>query len=225
MDGIIIVDKPIGLTSHDVVDVVRKKFNIRRVGHAGSLDPLATGVLIILVGKTTRLFKVFENLEKEYLATLTLGVCTETSDSQGKILKTMPIEGIDETKLREVLNQFKGRIQQIPPMFSALKYKGKRLYNLARRGLTVPRQPREIEIFQIELMKFDPPLVDLRLVCSKGTYVRQICEDIGKLLGCGAYQSKLNRIRIGPFKIEEAVSLDNLNESHIRHNQPKTKVS
>lgn len=137
----------------------------------------------------------------------------------------MPIEGIDETKLREVLNQFKGRIQQIPPMFSALKYKGKRLYNLARRGLTVPRQPREIEIFQIELMKFDPPLVDLRLVCSKGTYVRQICEDIGKLLGCGAYQSKLNRIRIGPFKIEEAVSLDNLNESHIRHNQPKTKVS
>ena len=224
MDGIIIVHKPIGITSHDAVDIVRRKFNIRQVGHAGSLDPLATGVLIILVGKSTHLFKVFENLEKEYFVTLTLGICTETSDSQGKILSTMPIDGIDEAKFKGVLTQFKGRIQQIPPMFSALKYKGKRLYSLARKGLTVPRQPREIEIFQMELMKFYPPLVDLRLVCSKGTYVRQVCEDIGRLLGCGAYQSKLTRTRIGPFKIEEAVSLENLDESHIRHNQLKAKI-
>lgn len=221
MDGILIVNKPLNLTSHDVVDIVRKKFNIQRVGHAGSLDPLATGVLIILIGKATRLFKVFENLEKEYLVTLTLGAITETSDSQGKVLQTLPFDKISEDRLKETLAQFKGRIQQIPPMFSALKYKGRRLYNLARRGLTVPRQPREIQISQLELLRFNSPLIDLRVVCSKGTYVRKLCEDIGNMLGCGAFQSKLNRIRIGPFKIEEAVGLDNLNESHIRHNQFK----
>ena len=224
MDGIVIINKPQGLTSHDIVDIVRKKFRIRRVGHAGSLDPLATGVLIILIGKATRLFRVFENLDKEYMATLTLGVITDTSDSQGKILETFSIEGVSEVQFKELLNQFTGRIQQIPPMFSALKYKGRRLYQLARRGLTVPRQPRQVEIFQIELLRFDPPLVDLRIACSKGTYIRKLCEDIGKQLGCGAFQSKLNRIRIGPFKIEDAVSLDNLNEAHIRTPEFKAAI-
>ncbi len=215
-DGILVINKPLGMTSHDVVRFIRRKFKMHRVGHAGTLDPLATGVLVILLGKSTKLFNEFVDFDKAYQATLLLGLATSTADIQGKVVQRLPCEAVTSDQIQEAFRQFTGEIQQIPPMVSAIKFKGERLYKLARRGLHIERQPRPVRINSLKLIEFSSPHVKFFLECSKGTYVRQLAEDVGRLLGCGACIFQIERTRVGPFGIEEAVSLEDLNENHIR---------
>ena len=215
-EGIILVAKPKGITSHDVVDVVRKRLETRRVGHAGTLDPLAEGLLIILVGKCTKLFSKFANFDKEYLGVLKLGEVTTTGDSQGEVISKKEYKDVSQEEIKETFSSFLGEIEQIPPMVSALRVKGKRLYNLARRGIVVERSPRKIHILSLEILKINLPLIEFYVHCSKGTYVRKLAEDIGEKLGCGAHMVKILRLSIGPFKIEKAVALDEINESHLQ---------
>lgn len=216
MEGILIIDKPENITSHDVVKHIRKLFAIKKVGHAGTLDPMATGILVLLLGKSTRLFSSFSSFDKEYEATLTLGLETETGDRQGKIKKEFAFEKIDEDRIEKAFKQFVGKIEQVPPMFSALKFKGKKLYELARKGIEVERKPRPISIYSLMLLKFDPPQIDFRVRCSKGTYIRKLAEDIAKALGTRGCLSALRRTVLGPFGIKEAVKLEEINESHVR---------
>lgn len=216
-EGILIIDKPLGITSHDVVNAVRRKLGIRRVGHAGTLDPLATGLLIVLVGRVTKFFTKFVNFDKEYFATLTLGTTTDTGDALGKVIKNASFQDVTVSKLESVFKKFVGEIDQIPPMVSAIKYKGKRLYSLAKKGISVPRKSRKIKIYSLEIIKIYLPHVDFYIKCSKGTYIRQIGEDIGNMLNCGACISKIRRVAVGPFKIEDAIKLQDVNESLLRH--------
>ncbi|MBM3248268.1 MAG: tRNA pseudouridine(55) synthase TruB [Candidatus Omnitrophica bacterium] len=215
-EGILLIDKPQGITSHDVVNSVRRKLGIRRVGHAGTLDPIATGLLIVLVGKVTKSFNKFVNFDKEYFATLTLGESTDTGDALGKMVKNEPFAHITKEKIEEASKRFVGDIEQIPPMVSALKYKGKRLYSLAKKGISVPRESRKIKIYSLEIKRFCPPEVDFQVICSKGTYIRKLGEDIGEALGCCGHISKIRRIAIGHFRIEEAIKLEDVNESLLR---------
>lgn len=217
MDGIIIVNKPQGLTSHDIVNHVRRKFKIQRVGHAGTLDPLATGVLVMLLGRSTRLFNQFVGLDKAYRAKLILGTSTDSADIQGKIIKTMPCGHIHRQDVEEVFKKFVGDISQVPPMFSAVKIRGQKLYKLARKGIEIERPPRAVKIYCLRLESFLSPEVNFYLECSKGLYVRQLAEDVGGILGCGACISQIERTRVGSFAIEDAVTIEELNESHIRH--------
>lgn len=211
--GIILVNKPQGITSHDVVDIVRKKLNIRQVGHAGTLDPLAQGLLVILVGKATKLFSKFVNCDKEYIGVLKLGQTTTTGDSQGEILTKKEYTGISEAAIKEAFSQFVGEIEQVPPMVSALRVGGKRLYQLARKGVTIERKARKIQIHSIEVRAINLPLVEFFTHCSKGTYIRQLAQDVGEKLGCGAHIIKINRLRIGHFSLDQAVDINNINES------------
>ncbi len=214
-EGILIVNKPSGMTSHDVVSFVRRKFNMRQVGHAGTLDPLATGVLIILLGRSTKLFSKFVTYDKAYQATLILGIKTKTADIQGEIIARLPYDHVTQEKTQEVIQEFIGDIEQIPPMVSAIKIRGKRLYQLAREGIEVEREPRKIKIKKLQLTDFQSPQLKFYLECSKGTYVRKLAEDIGERLGCGACITKIERTKVGPFGIEDAVTLSKLTEAHI----------
>ncbi|MBU1148081.1 MAG: tRNA pseudouridine(55) synthase TruB [Candidatus Omnitrophica bacterium] len=211
-----VIDKPKGITSHDVVDVVRRRFGIRRVGHAGTLDPMATGVLVMLVGRATKSAETFLKDDKEYVATLFFGRSTDTQDATGKVLEKKDVNGLDIDTVRKTLESFRGNIEQIPPMVSAKKYKGKKLYQLARKGKTVPRKPCPITIHEIELLEFAPPEVIFRVKCSKGTYVRTLCEDIGRSLGYPAHMSALKRTQSGRFSLKEARPLDDINEKDIQ---------
>lgn len=217
INGILIVNKPMGLTSHDVVKEVRRKFKMRQVGHAGTLDPLATGILIMLLGKTTKLFNKFVGLDKAYRATLVLGTTTDSADIQGKVMKTLPYEHVTRAHVEEVFKKFTGEMDQIPPMVSAIKRQGKKLYQLARKGIEVKREARKIHVHCLRLEDFHPPHVEFYLECSKGTYVRQLAEDIGKDLGCGACIAQIERTRVGSFTMDEAVNIEDIDESHIRH--------
>ena len=216
MQGIMVVNKPGGMTSHDVINHVRRKFKMRRVGHAGTLDPLATGVLIVLLGKSTRLFNQFVSFDKAYNATLMLGRTTTTADIQGQILQESAYDQVTLEQIDGVFKQFVGEIQQIPPMVSAIKVNGERLYKLARQGIEVERQPRNIRIDHLQLIQFSSPKVKFYLECSKGTYVRKLAEDIGQTLGCGACISQIERTKVGPFLLQDAVRLEDINEGHIR---------
>ena len=216
-NGVIVINKPDGMTSHDVVIKIRSKLGVRRVGHAGTLDPLATGVLVILVGKATKLFNKFVAFDKAYRATLILGTSTTSADIHGKIVEQRPYQHITSQQIRETFDQFAGEIEQIPPMVSAIKMKGKKLYELARQGIEVPRQPRKVRIDVLRIEKITIPEVTFYLECSKGTYVRQLAEDIGEKLECGACISQIERVQVGEFKIKDAVHIEELNESHIRH--------
>lgn len=215
-EGIIIVNKPEGMTSHDVVDFVRKRLRIRQVGHAGTLDPIATGVLLILVGRCTKFFNHFLHFDKEYLATLTLGKRTTSGDREGKIIETKDCSYITEDKVKSVFHSYTGQILQVPPMVSAIKYRGKRLYLLARQGIEVNRQPRSIKIDELKLLEFDPPNIKFYLKCSKGTYVRQLAEDISRDLDCVGYISQIDRRSIGPFNINQAFTLSKIDEASLR---------
>lgn len=214
-EGILIIDKPKDMTSHDVVDCIRHKFKIRKVGHGGTLDPLATGVLVVLVGRATKFARYFLEFDKEYEGTLFLGITTSTGDAAGRVIKQELVD-VDYEKAKEVFSEFLGEIKQIPPMVSALRYGGERLYNLARKGIEINRPPRAIRVYCLELVDFQLPRINFRVRCSKGTYIRKLCEDIGERLGCGGYQSSLRRIKVGPFSINEAVKLDKINETHLR---------
>ncbi|MFH1860893.1 MAG: tRNA pseudouridine(55) synthase TruB [bacterium] len=207
-----IIDKPAGMTSHDVVSRVRRLAGQRRVGHAGTLDPEATGVLVILLGKATQLFEDMKETQKEYIAGMKLGITTTTQDAWGERLTENRATEIEEAAVIATLPRFRGRITQIPPMFSAIKHKGQPLYKIARRGQSVERQPREVNIFELSLLSFDPERQEaiLKVVCSSGTYIRTLCADIGDVLGVGAHMCSLRRMRVGEFSIDKAVSLDEL---------------
>jgi len=217
IEGILVVNKPMGLTSHDVVQDVRRKFRMQQVGHAGTLDPLATGVLVVLLGRSTKLFNQFVDMDKAYRATLILGTATDSADIQGKVLARSPYEHITREQMEEVFRRSASETEQVPPMVSAVKVQGKKLYQLARKGIAIERRARPIKIHSLELKDFSPPLVQFYLECSKGTYVRQIAEDVGKKLGCGACITQIERTKVGPFHIAEAVNLEEIDERHIRN--------
>ena len=206
MNGIVIVDKPQGWTSQDVTARLRRVFQTRRIGHGGTLDPMATGVLPVFVGRGTRGVEFFEHADKTYEAVLQLGIATDTEDTSGTVLEEKEVH-ISETEFAEILSQFRGKIMQVPPMYSALKINGQKLVDLARKGKTVERQPREIEIFQLEMLEFTGSTARLRVKCSKGTYIRTLCKDIGEALGCGGCMAELRRVQAGEYTIEEAVPL------------------
>ena len=206
MNGIVIVDKPQEWTSQDVTARLRRVFNTRRIGHGGTLDPMTTGVLPVFVGRATRGVEFFEHAEKTYEATLLLGTTTDTEDTSGTILEQKEVH-ISETEFLSILPRFRGKIMQVPPMYSALKVNGQKLVDLARKGKTVERQPREIEIFQLECVEFSGKTARLRVQCSKGTYIRTLCKDIGEALGCGGCMAQLRRVQAGEYTIEESVPL------------------
>jgi tRNA pseudouridine55 synthase len=216
-DGILLVNKPDGMTSHDVVNRVRRKFKIKKVGHAGTLDPLATGVMVMLIGKSTKLSNKFMGLNKAYRSTMILGKSTDSADTQGKTIEEKPFDSVTLDKLEEVIVSFRGEIDQVPPMFSAVKKNGKKLYELARQGMVVERDPRRVTIMILKIEDFNPPYVRFYVECSKGTYIRQLAHDIGQKLGCGACISQIERTKIGDFSIEESVKLEDIDESHIRN--------
>ncbi|MBR5020816.1 MAG: tRNA pseudouridine(55) synthase TruB, partial [Oscillospiraceae bacterium] len=209
MNGIVIVDKPQEWTSQDVTARLRRVFNTRRIGHGGTLDPMATGVLPVFVGRGTRAVEFFEHAEKTYEATLRLGLMTDTEDVFGNVLEEREVSVTDEQFLA-TLERFRGKIMQVPPMYSALKVNGQKLCDLARKGKEVERQPREIEIFLLECLEFDGLHARLRVHCSKGTYIRTLCKDIGEALGCGGCMAALRRVTAGAYTIEEAVPLQTL---------------
>jgi tRNA pseudouridine55 synthase len=206
-EGLLNLDKPLGLTSHDVVARVRRLTHIARVGHAGTLDPRATGVLLIGLGKGTKLTPFLHEYRKTYRALLKLGVRTDSRDAAGQIIAVKPVEGLSAAAVRVVLAGFEGTIEQIPPMHSAVKWQGQRLYTLARQGIEVDRQPRPVQIFCLQLLALTADTLSLEVECSAGTYIRVLADDIGQRLGCGAHLIALSRTAIGPFRLTEALTL------------------
>jgi len=209
--GILVVDKEKGMTSHDVVELVRRRFGIKKVGHAGTLDPNATGVLVLLLGRATKLSAKFSAEEKEYRASMKLGEKTDSGDCEGSIISTRGVTSTQE-EIKEVFRRFLGETEQTPPMVSAKRVGGRRLYKLARKGIEVERKPQKIVIKKLEVESVDLPLVRFQVVCSKGTYIRQLAEDIGKSLGCGAHLVELERVRSGDFSSCGALSVSRLKE-------------
>ena len=208
--GVLVVDKGRGATSFDVVAIVRRRLGVRRIGHAGTLDPDATGVLPILVGEATKITPYLVDQDKEYQATVRFGLTTDTHDVSGRVLSETPVDDLVPARLEDVCRAFVGHIKQVPPMYSAVHHQGRRLYELARAGIEVERAPREVTIRSIAIEKIDGPLVTLRVVCGKGTYVRVLAADLGAALGCGGAVESLVRCRVGPFDLREAVSWPDL---------------
>ncbi|MBN1556975.1 MAG: tRNA pseudouridine(55) synthase TruB [Lentisphaerae bacterium] len=211
-DGVLVVDKPAGPTSHDVVDRIRRTFQIRKVGHGGTLDPQATGLLIVLVGRGTKLSSLFLGSDKTYEGTLRLGVATDSQDAQGRVTAERDPSGVTRDRLEAEMARFRGDLYQTPPMVSAVKVDGVPLYKRARRGQTVKREPRLVHVYAFDLTDFRPPYADFVLRCSKGTYARTLCADVGEALGCGAHLHALRRTRSGDIDIAAAVPLDALLE-------------
>ncbi|GMV35844.1 MAG: tRNA pseudouridine synthase B [Fimbriimonadales bacterium] len=216
MDGFVVVDKPAGITSHDAVAAIRRSLRTKRVGHGGTLDPLATGVLVIAVGKATRLLSYLVLEPKRYAFRMVFGVTTETQDAEGRVVQEKDASVLTQEAVEHVLSAFRGEIQQAPPMYSAVHHEGKRLYEMARRGMEVERQPRTVTIHSLTLDAFEPgprATADLTCACSSGTYVRTLCHDIGAALGVGAYLASLMRTACGSFDIADAVPLDEITEA------------
>ena len=211
MNGIVIVNKPQGWTSQDVTARLRRVFGTRRIGHGGTLDPMATGVLPVFVGRATRGVEFFEHAEKTYEATLRLGLATDTEDITGTVLEEKPVE-VSREQFEKALENFRGDILQVPPMYSALKVNGQKLCDLARKGKEVERQPRPITIYKLECLAFDGNTARLLVHCSKGTYIRTLCKDIGESLGCGGCMEALCRVTAGEYTLEGSVALDTLLE-------------
>lgn len=209
MNGIVIVDKPQDWTSQDVTARLRRVFDTRRIGHGGTLDPMATGVLPVFVGRATRGVEFFEHAEKTYETVLRLGVTTDTEDITGTVLTQCPVN-VTAQEVETVLEDFRGEIMQVPPMYSALKIGGQKLYDLARKGKEVERQPRPVSIHELTLLNMAGTEVSLRVRCSKGTYIRTLCKDIGQALGCGGTMAALRRIQAGEYTAQEAVPLETL---------------
>ncbi len=208
--GILLVDKPVGWTSHDVVNCVRKRFDIRKVGHCGTLDPNATGLLVLVLGKATRLSSQLSPQDKSYTGSMYLGVTTTSQDYQGDIVDERPLTEITPEHIRAVSAEFTGDIEQIPPMVSAKKSGGKRLYKMAREGKTVEREPRRVTIYELAINEIDLPYVHFEVYCSKGTYIRTLVADIGERLGCGSYLYALRRLKSGPFSVDNAYTTDTI---------------
>ena len=212
MNGIVIIDKPQDWTSQDVTARLRRVYGTRRIGHGGTLDPMATGVLPVFVGRATRGVEFFEHARKEYVTLLHPGLITDTQDTTGTVLEQRPVK-LDDEKIEAALQDFRGDILQIPPMYSALKVNGQKLCDLARKGRTVERQPRPITIHTLEYLGMENGCLKLRVDCSKGTYIRTLCEDIGRALGCGGCMEALRRTKAGEYDISQAVPLQQVLDS------------
>ena len=210
LSGVIVVDKPSGPTSFDVVRRVKGLFKVKRCGHTGTLDPTATGILPICIGDATKVATFISDGEKEYDSVIRFGETTDTQDAAGKTLETKPIDGVTEERVREELTHFTGLVTQLPPMYSARKVDGKRLYELAREGQEVERESRQVHIDEARLHFFRPPDAGVFVRCSKGTYLRTLAHDLGERLGCGAHLRALKRVRVGAFGMEDSVQLDTL---------------
>jgi tRNA pseudouridine55 synthase len=213
LDGILNIDKPAGRTSYGVVAVVKRLAGERRVGHAGTLDPAATGVLPVCLGQATRVIEFFTDTSKTYRAVIELGVATDTYDGDGRVTHRGDPSKVDPAALESALASFRGDIRQTPPMYSAVKHRGQPLYRLARAGVTVERKPRPVTVRRLELVAWQPPSATLEIECSRGTYIRSLAHDLGQALGCGAHLRSLVRTRCGVFEIKDSVSLPRLEEA------------
>lgn len=213
VSGVLVVDKPIGLTSHDVVQIIRRGTGIRRAGHTGTLDPRASGVLVVLIGPAVRLSEYVSASDKRYQATIRLGSSTDTYDAEGVVTESAAWENITEEQFNEVLQKFVGEIEQVPPPYSAVKVKGKHAYDMAREGEEVDLEPRTIHVYSLEILEWAPPEVVIDVYCSSGTYVRSLANDLGKELGCGAHLIGLRRTKSGRFTLRDAIPLRKLQES------------
>ena len=218
--GILHIDKPAGPTSHDVVNAVRRLSGIRRVGHTGTLDPLATGLLTLCLGQATRLVEYLVGLDKVYLATIRLGQETNTYDVEGHVTSEKQVR-VTQEKLNNALEQFRGHITQMPPMFSAVKVAGQPLYRRARQGVEIERPTRQVTVYDLEQLSWNSPVLKLQICCSSGTYIRSIAHDLGQVLGCGAHLASLRRTVIGKIPVEEATPLDHLQpDNWLQHLRP-----
>jgi tRNA pseudouridine55 synthase len=210
LDGALLVDKPAGMTSHDVVDEIRRHFDIKKVGHCGTLDPNATGLLIIVLGKATKLSERLMSDDKVYEGTIKFGESTDSYDSDGELMASLPVPPITVDELNKLAAEFVGDLMQTPPMVSAIKKGGVPLYKLARKGVEVQREPRLIHIYNFKFSSYEEPMARFRLACTKGTYVRSIAHELGQKVGCGAHLAELNRVKSGKFEVSQAVPLDRI---------------
>jgi tRNA pseudouridine55 synthase len=211
-DGVLLVDKAEGMTSHDVVALVRRQLGIKKVGHCGTLDPIATGLLLLTIGRGTKVQDLLMSEDKEYVGTLTLGATTSTQDREGEILETKPVPELGEAEIRAAFEKFRGDFYQTPPMVSAKKHGGVPLYKLARQGKVVEREPRFVHVYRYTIDRIALPEIDFSVLCSKGFYVRTYAHDIGELLGCGAHLKDLRRTTSGRFDVSNAVTVDQIKE-------------
>jgi tRNA pseudouridine55 synthase len=212
-DGVLLVDKAAGMTSHDVVALVRRRLSIKKVGHCGTLDPLATGLLLLTLGRGTKIQDLLMSEDKEYAGTMTLGATTDTQDRAGQILEERPVPPLTEDNVRAAFEKFRGDFYQMPPMVSAIKQGGVPLYKLARQGKTVEREPRLVHVYSYTIQQIASPDIDFSVSCSKGFYVRTYAHDIGEELGCGAHLKELRRTRSGRFPVDGAVTVEELQNS------------
>lgn len=210
LDGLLLVDKPAGPTSHDIVDAVRRLFNLPKVGHGGTLDPGATGLLVLLIGRATKWSQAIMSTDKVYEGTMVLGVTTDTHDADGEVLARRDASGVTREQLAAEFRKWVGDVEQVPPMVSAIKKEGIALYKMARHGQAVEREPRLLHIFELALLEFAPPLARFRVRCSKGTYVRTLCHDVGEGIGCGACMNTLRRTRSGTLDVADAIPFEEL---------------
>jgi tRNA pseudouridine55 synthase len=215
VSGVLVVDKPVGLTSHDVVQIIRRGTGIRRAGHTGTLDPRASGVLVVLIGPAVRLSEYVSASDKRYQATIRLGSSTDTFDAEGRVTSSAPVENISEERFEEILDQYVGEIEQVPPPYSAIKVGGRKAYEMARDGEEVNLEPRVIQVYSLELLEWDSPEAVVDVFCSSGTYVRSLANDLGNALGVGAHLVGLRRTKSGRFTLRDAVPLRRLQESFI----------
>jgi len=209
-DGVLLVDKAGGMTSHDVVALVRRRLEIKKVGHCGTLDPIATGLLLLTLGRGTKIQDLLMSEDKEYAGTLTLGVSTSTQDREGEVLETKPVPALPEEQIRAAFDKFRGDFYQMPPMVSAIKHGGVPLYKLARQGKVVEREPRLVHVYRYAIDKIALPDIDFTVACSKGFYVRTYAHDIGDALGCGAHIKNLRRTKSGRFNLERAITVEEI---------------
>ncbi len=212
---IILINKPAGWSSYKVVDKVKRWFKVKKAGHGGTLDPFATGLLIVATGKKTKELSQISQLDKEYEGVMELGAITPSFDPETEIVERRSLDGITEEKIKDTAKYFIGEIEQIPPMYSAVKHKGKPLYELARKGIMVERKPRKVKIYDFQILDVKLPQVYFRVKCSKGTYIRSLVHDFGEKLGCGAYLKSLVRTRIGDFKLDDAFTVEELKKISI----------
>ncbi len=224
VEGILVMDKPVGPTSHDIVMKVKRRLSARKVGHLGTLDPIARGVLPLVINRATRYAELLQQGSKQYDTILRLGMVTDTYDAEGKVLEKNDVFGLKEEDVLRVIEGFKGKLEQVPPMYSAVKVGGVPLYRLARKGMVVEREPKEVEIYSIEVVNIELPFVRLMVECSRGTYMRTLCHDIGERLGCGGHLHGLTRTRSGIFSLEQAVSPGLDTEELSSHIIPLEKV-
>jgi len=216
MDGLLVINKPKGWTSFDVVAKIRGKLQVKKVGHTGTLDPMATGVLVLCLGKATKLAQNITGYDKEYVAEITLGATSNTDDAEGEIQKNEEAKPISDDDLKNVLEKFKGEISQMPPQFSAKKIKGKRAYAMARKGIEVKLEPVKVTINELELLEYKWPIVRIRVACGKGTYIRAIARDVGKELGVGGYLTALERTKVGHFTLADTTTIEDADEEHVK---------